>query len=148
MNNNELREKLMNYFKDNEDDMNDVMEQLDSWDGFLGDDAYFPMDELYELNPVNSQDDLDDLMNRIYYGHDDDNGGGSAFCPNRYYFYYNGYGNLVSSDYKDYSDKLDDYFIDEVMENRNQITLPDGVEEIFTEYDDSNQDDGNDDSDN
>lgn len=144
MNNNELREKLMNYFKDNEDDMNDVMEQLDSWDGFLGDDAYFPMDELYELNPVNSQDDFDDLMNRIYYGHDDDNGDGSAFCPNRYYFYYNGYGNLVSSDYKDYRDKLDDYFIDEVMENRDKITLPDGVEEIFDEYDDSNQDDDND----
>lgn len=142
MNNNELREKLMNYFRDNEDDMNDVMEQLDSWDGFLGDDAYFPMDELYELNPVNSQDDFDDLMNRIYYGHDDYCGDGSAFCPNRNYFYYNGYGNLVSSDYKDYSDKLDDYFIDELIENMNNITLPDGVEEIFDEYDD------NDDSDN
>ena len=144
MNNNELREKLMNYFKDNEDDMNDVMEQLDSWYGFLGDDAYFPMDELYELNPVNSQDDFDDLMNRIYYGHDDDNGDGSTFDPNRDYFYYNGYGNLVSSSYKDYSDKLDDYFIDEVIENKDQITLPDGVEEIFNEYDDSNQDDDND----
>ena len=145
MNNNELREKLIDYFKDNEEDMNDVMEQLDSWNGFLGDDAYFPMDELYDFYNISNRDDFDNLMARIFYGHDDENGDGSAFCPNRDYFYYNGYGNLVSSDYKDYTDKLDDYFIDNLIENYNSLTLPDGVEEIFEEYE--NQDDDNDDSD-
>ena len=43
------------------------------------------------------------------------------FNPNRNYFYFNGYGNLVSSDYKDYSDKLDEYAIEEMSENRNYI---------------------------
>lgn len=143
MNSNELYEKLMDYFSDNEDDMNDVMEQLDSWDGFLGDDAYFPMDELYDFCNISSRDDFGDLMARIFYGHDQ-YGDGTAFNPNREYFSFNGYGNLVSSDYKDYSGKLDDYFIDEVIENRDQITLPDGIEEIFDEYDDSNQDDDSD----
>ena len=141
----DLVAKLYNHFKENEDDFNDSIEELDSYNGYLGDDRYYSMDELYELNPVSSQDDFDGLMNRIYYGHDDDNGDGSAFCPNRNYFYYNGYGNLVSSDYKDYTDKLDDYFIDELIENYNSLTLPDGVEEIFEEYE--NQDDDNDDSD-
>ena len=141
----DLVAKLYNHFKENEDDFNDSIEELDSYNGYLGDDRYYSMDELYELNPVSSQDDFVGLMNRIYYGHDDDNGDGSAFCPNRNYFYYNGYGNLVSSDYKDYTDKLDDYFIDELIENYNSLTLPDGVEEIFEEYE--NQDDDNDDSD-
>ena len=107
----DLVEKLYNHFTENEDDFIDSIEELDSYNGYLGDDRYYSMDELYELNPVNSQDDFDDLMCRIYYGHDDDNGDGSAFCPNRDYFYYNGYANLVSSNYKNYSDHLDNYFI-------------------------------------
>lgn len=130
----DLVAKLYNHFKENEDDFNDSIEELDSYNGYLGDDRYYSMDELYELNPVNSQDDFDDLMNRIYYGHDDYCGGGSAFCPNRNYFYYNGYGNIVSSDYKDYSDHLDNYFIDSLIENYNSLALPDAVEEIFEEY--------------
>lgn len=137
----DLVAKLYNYFEENEDDFNDSIEELDSYNGYLGDDRYYSMGDLYELNPVNSQDDFDVLMNRIYHGYDDCCGGGSAFCPNRNFFYYNGYGDLVSSDYKDYTDKLDDYFIDEIIENMDYITLPDGVEEIFREYDDSNQDD-------
>lgn len=144
MNKNELREKLMDYFRDNEDDMNDVMEQLDSWDGFLGDDAYFPMDELYDFYNISGRDDFDNLMARIFYGHDQ-YGDETAFNPNREYFSYNGYGNLVSSDYKDYTGKLDDYFIDEVIENRDEITLPDGVADIFYDYDTSDQDDDGDD---
>ena len=144
MNNNELREKLISYFRDNEDDMNDVMEQLDNWNGFLGDDAYFPMDELYDFYNISNRDDFNNLMARIFYGHDQ-YGDETAFNPNREYFSYNGYGNLVSSDYKDYTNKFDDYFIDEVIENRDEIALPGGVMEIFEEYDDSNQDDDSDD---
>ena len=141
----DLVEKLYNHFAENEDDFIDSIEELDSYNGYLGDDRYYSMDELYELTQVNSQDDFDNLMNRIYYGHDDDCGDGSAFCPNRNYFYYNGYGNLVSSDYKDYSDHLDNYFIESLIDNYNSLALPDGVEEIFEEYE--NQDDDNDDSD-
>ena len=144
MNNNELREKLISYFRDNEDDMNDVMEQLDNWNGFLGDDAYFPMDELYDFYNISNRDDFNNLMARIFYGHDQ-YGDETAFNPNREYFSYNGYGNLISSDYKDYTNKFDDYFIDEVIENRDEIALPGGVMEIFEEYDDSNQDDDSDD---
>lgn len=145
MSNNDLRAALMSYFEENEDDFNDSIEELDSYNSYLGDDRYYSMDELYGLNPVNSQDDFDDLMGRIYYGHDDDDGDGSAFCPNRNYFYYNGYANLVSSDYKDYSDHLDNYFIESLIENYNSLALPDGVEEIFEEYE--NQDDDSDDGD-
>ena len=43
------------------------------------------------------------------------------FCPNRGYFTYNGYGNLVSTDYKDYSSYLDHYAIESMLENRAYI---------------------------
>lgn len=66
MPNNDLRDALMSYFEENEDDFNDSIEELDSYNGYLGDDRYYSMDELYELNPVNSQSDFDDLMGRIF----------------------------------------------------------------------------------
>lgn len=59
-----------------------------------------------------------------------------AFNPNRDYFYFNGYGNLISSDYKDYSDKLDEYAIEEMSENRNYIDSienDDTLAELFDE---------------
>lgn len=140
MTHNDLVEKLYNHFKENEDDFNDSIEELDSYNGYLGDDRYYSMDELYELNPINDSFDFENLMNRIYYGHDDNDGDGSAFCPNREYFYYNGYANLVSSDYKDYSGYLDNYFIESLIENYNSLTLPDAVEEIFEEYEDQGDD--------
>ena len=139
----DLVANLYNHFKENEDDFNNSIEELDSYNGYLCDDRYYSMNDLYELNSVKSQDEFDDLMCRIYYGHDDYCGDGSAFCPNRQYFYYNGYGNLVSSDYKDYSDHLDNYFIESLIDNYNSLSLPDAVEEIFEEYE--NQDDDSDD---
>jgi hypothetical protein len=54
-----------------------------------------------------------------------------SFNPNRDYFRYNGYGNLVSTDYKDYSDRLDDYFLDELIDNANHLDLDDEVMEII-----------------
>ena len=52
------------------------------------------------------------------------------FNPNRDYFYYNGYGNLVSSDYKDYSHLLDNYAIEAMSENRCYIDSIDNDEEL------------------
>lgn len=83
----------------------------------------------------------------FFYGHDERGGNGSAFCPWREYFYYNGYANLVSSDYKDYSGHLDDYFIDSLIENYNSLALPDAVEEIFEEYENQDDDSDGDDDD-
>ena len=42
-------EKLMQYFKENEDDFNDSIEELDSYNGYLGDDRYYAMEDLDEL---------------------------------------------------------------------------------------------------
>ena len=136
---------IIKYFKENEDIFNDCMEELDSYNGYLGDDRYYNMDE---LNDIYSRQEPQEILFRAFYGFDadtwttDSRGDKEygAFNPNREYFYFNGYGNLVSSDYKDYSDKLDGYAIEAMSENRNYIDsienddtladLFDGLEEI------------------
>ena len=117
---------IIQYFKENEDVFDDCMEDLDSYNGYLGDDRYYNMDE---LNDIYSGQEPQEILFRAFYGFDADawmtdssgNKEYGMFNPNRNYFYFNGYGNLVSSDYKDYSYKLDEYAIEEMSENRNYI---------------------------
>ena len=117
---------IIQYFKENDDIFSDCMEELDGYNGYLGDDRYYSMEELNEL--YNGQEPQEILF-RAFYGfdadswHTDSSGNKiyEAFNPNRNYFYFNGYGNLVSSDYKDYSGKLDEYAIEQMSENRNYI---------------------------
>lgn len=117
---------IIQYFKENESLFNDCMEELDSYSGYLGDDRYYNMEE---LNDIYSGQEPQEILFRAFYGfdadswHTDSSGNKiyGAFNPNRDYFYFNGYGNLVSSDYKDYSDKLDGYAIEAMSEGRNYI---------------------------
>ena len=117
---------IIKYFKENEDVFNDCMEELDSYNGYLGDDRYYDMEE---LNDIYSGQEPQEILFRAFYGfdadswHTDSRGDKEygAFNPNREYFYFNGYGNLVSSDYKDYSGNLDAYAIEAMSENRNYI---------------------------
>lgn len=123
----ELIEKVIEWFKDNEEAFNDCIEELDSWNGYLGDDRYESMDM---LNEFYSGVDPIDILYRAFYGHDEDNYTTDSrgekhygeFNPNREFFRYNGYGNLVSTDYKDYSDHLDSYFVEELVKNRNEVS--------------------------
>ena len=117
---------IIQYFKENEDVFNDCMEDLDSYNGYLGDDRYYYMED---LNDIYSGQEPQEILFRAFYGfdadswHTDRNGDKiyEAFNPNRNYFYFNGYGNLVSSDYKDYTGQLDEYAVEEMSENRNYI---------------------------
>lgn len=133
----EAIEAIINYFEENEEEFNSCIEELNSYDGILGDDEYFPMemiDEFYQgVEPS-------ELMNRIFYGHDADTSSENnytEFNPNREYFTFNGYGNLVSSDYKDYSAHLDSYFVDSLIDHAGSIyNIPDEVQEMIEEIED------------
>ena len=117
---------IIQYFKENEDIFNYCIEELDGYNGYLGDDRYYCMEDLSEF--YHGQDPIE-ILTRAFYGHDDDswetdksgNKIYGAFNPNREYFYYNGYGNLVSSDYKDYSYRLDNWAIEEMSNYRRYI---------------------------
>lgn len=125
------------YFEENENDFNSCIEELDSYNGYLNDDRYYDMDELSEI--YHDADPIE-LLNRAYFGYDaenyitDESGNKQymSFNPNRDYFTFNGYGNLVSADYKDYSAYLDSYFIESLYENADEIySLPDEIKELF-----------------
>lgn len=131
---------IIKYFENNKDVFNYCIEELDSYNGYLNDDRYYYMED---LNEFYANTEPIDLLNRAFFGHDDDtwttdasgNKSYGAFNPNREYFYYNGYGNLVSSDYKDYSVHLDKYAIESMSENRDDICTIEENEELKTLFD-------------
>ena len=122
----EVTADIIAFFQEHEDIYNEAMEELDSYNGYLGDDRYYSMDEMDELY---SGTEPSELLRRAYYGYDEetyttDSSGNKRygeFNPNREYFRYNGYGNLVSADYKDYSGQLDNYAVESMSENRPYI---------------------------
>jgi hypothetical protein len=130
------KQLLMDLFESNEELLNQTIEELDSYNGYLADNRYYEMDMLSEFY---SGTDPIELLNRAYFGYDseswhtDANGNKiyGAFNPNREYFSYNGYGNLVSSDYKDYSMYLDNYFIDAIIDNKDYLDLGDEITAIL-----------------
>ena len=140
MNKNKTIKNIIEYFEGNEELFNTCIEELDGYNGYLGDDRYYEMEYISEF--YNGVEPLE-LLRRAYFGRDDDtwttDGGGNKtygeFNPNRDYFYYNGYGNLVSSDYKDYSHKLDNYVIESMSENRQYIDSIEEDEELAALFD-------------
>jgi hypothetical protein len=148
MRKNEIIQKIITYFEENEDIFNDCIEELDSYNGYLNDGRYYYMEE---LNDLFSGSDPIELLNRAYFGRDEEtwttdaygNKTYGAFNPNREYFYFNGYGNLVSADYKDYSAYLDDYLINAMSDNRtwiDSIENDDDLAALFDELEEENAD--------
>ena len=132
--------KIISYFEENENTFNECIEELDAYNGYLVDDRYYYMEELDDIF-CNAK--ALDILPRAFYGRDDDSWHMDthgekiygSFNPNRDYFYFNGYGNLVSSDYKDYTHKLDEYFINALLENRSYIDTIESDEELTTLFD-------------
>lgn len=138
-----ITEDIIKYFEAHADVFTDCIEELDGYNGYLGDDRFIPMDELPDI--FSNAEPLE-LLNRAFYGYDADtyttDAHGDrvygAFNPNREYFTFNGYGNLISTNYKDYSCHLDKWAIDAMRENREYVdTIDDNAElsAMFTELD-------------
>lgn len=135
-------EKIIEFFKENDELFNQCIEELDAYNGYLGDDRYYSM---YELDEFYTDTKPSEILDRAFFGYDEetyttDSSGNreyGQFNPNREFFRYNGYGNLVSADYKDYSALLDNYTVEAMAENKDYIdTINDTPEllELFNEY--------------
>lgn len=142
----EITREIIAYFKEHEDIYNEAAEELDAYNGYLGDDRYYSMDELDEFY---SRTEPTEILYRAFYGYDEETWTTDAsgnkeygqFNPNREYFCYNGYGNLVSADYKDYTGLLDHYIIDSMLENRDcieAIVNNSELSELFDELEKAN----------
>ena len=125
---------ILDYFREHEDDFIDAIEGLDSWNGYLGDERLYNMEDLDDLY---GGVEPSEVLRRAFFGYDEDykNDRGEytqPFNPNKDYFHFNGYGNLVSSNYKDYSAWLDKYFVEEYIDNINNIyDVPEEVQTII-----------------
>lgn len=142
-----LAETLLNYYQEHEDDFNHGIEELDCWNGILGDERCMYMDELDEIYQGKK---ATEILSRAYFEHDDDswheeNGERvyGEFNPNRDYFYFNGYGNLVSTDERDYSDYIDLDYVQDIIDNECNLDLSDGAQEIIDNYDEDGDSDEN-----
>ena len=134
-----LVEKLLAYYNENTEDFNTDIEELNNWNGCLYDDKVYSMDELDDvlqnISPSN-------ILYSAFYGYDKyykNSEQPIPFNPNRNYFYFNGYGNLVSIDEKDYSDYLDNNFVQEIIDNRYNLSLSSGAEDIIDNYEDEDE---------
>ena len=138
-------DKIIEFFNDHEELFNDCIEELDSYNGYLGDDRYYRMDDLDELY---LDTEPTELLRRAFYGYDEDdwttdssgNKIHGPFNPNRDYFTFNGYGNLVSADYKDYSAHLDHYAIKAMYNHRRWIDSIDEDDELSALFDELEED--------
>lgn len=132
--------KIIEYFEENESTFNDCIEELDAYNGYLGDDRYYNMEELDDL--YNGTSPLE-ILQRAYFGRDDDtwhtdshgNKEYSEFNPNRDYFKFNGYGNLISTNYPDYTEYNNKYTIEEMSENRRYIDSIESYDELAALFD-------------
>ena len=134
-----LVEKLLEYYKENMEDFANDIEELDDWTGCLYDDKIYPMDD---LNEFFSNEKPDEIIRRAFYGYDEpinENEQRQPFNPNREFFYFNGCGNLVSIAEKDYSDYLDIAFIQDIIDNRYNLSLSSGAEDIIDDYVDEDE---------
>lgn len=126
---------IIAFFEEHEDIYNDCVEELDSYNGYLGDDRYYYMEDLDDLY---SGCPASEVLARAFHGYDES---GGEFCPHRDYFKYNGYGNLVSTDYKDYSAHLDHWAVEAMQENRRWIDTIDNDPELAALFDALDEDD-------
>lgn len=131
-----INEQLKELFENDEELFNSTIEELDNYNGYLNDNRYYSMSEFPEL--LYGKDPID-LLNMAYFGKDEeswhtDSSGNKiydSFNPNREYFTFNGYGNLVSADYKDYNCFLDDYFIEALIDNKDNLCLDDAILKVI-----------------
>lgn len=126
-----LQQELLAYYKENTEAFNSDIEELDSWNGYLGDDKVIPMDELDDFYP---EVEPSEILRRAFFGYDEVYAKSevrSSFNPNRDYFYINGYGNLVSTDERDYSGYLGEDFVQDIIDNEPDLSLSSGAQEII-----------------
>ena len=137
-----IREKLENQIMDVLKGLDDS-EMVSVWNEYC-DNCNMYDDRIYdmcELDEIFSGEDVTFILNRAFFGHDQWNED-SSFNPNRDWFTFNGYGNLISMDcigYNEYSGKFmcdcidENAIVDYVLDNMDGLNC-DEITEILDDY--------------
>ena len=104
-----IESRMIDYWKAHNDSFSNVCEELDSWDGFLGDDRIYSMDELDDILGDKKPSEVLQMVDTPNFDYSDD------------YFYYDIYG-IRSTNEKDYFNYVDysDVF-EKLIDDYNQI---------------------------
>ena len=91
---NYIENRMIKYWKAHNDSFSAVCEELDSYDGFLGDNRVYPMDELDDLLGDKKPSEVLQMVD-------------SDFNYSDNYFYFDGCGFICSTDEKEYYNDFD-----------------------------------------
>lgn len=108
----DLYQKAIEMLTEDTDLFNSMCEELDSWDGFLGDDRYYPMDEFDELLDGKSPLEIAGLVE------------GEDFNTGDDYFRFTIYG-VESTSEPDYSDYSAEDVLDRVIDDCGHLWFSD-----------------------
>ena len=131
-----LKERIIDLFRE----MNDE-EVISVWNEYCREVNKFD-DEImdaYELEEwANNSGDTMNILNCFFFGSDEEREGTSA-NPNRNYFKFNGYGNIISFDYiyNQFTDEFHYVDADELAEyiaENEEAFYNDEIQEIIDEY--------------
>lgn len=108
------KERILNALK-----QMDESEVITIWNEYCHETSHFDDEILdaYQLEEWAQNSEVMNVLNRFYFGSDDEQPGTSA-NPNRDYFTFNGYGNIISFDYiyNSYTDEFSYIFVDEMID--------------------------------
>lgn len=91
---NYIQNRMVVYWKNHNDSFSRVCEDLDSWDGFLGDNRLYQMYDLDDLLGEKKPSEVIQMLD-------------SDFDYSDNYFYWDGYGELCSTDEREYYNDVD-----------------------------------------
>lgn len=103
----EIYEEILGYMCTNNDEGNAVVEELDSWNGYLGDDRIYSVDLIDDVLYNKKPSEILDMVGE--WNSSDD------------YFFFSPAGYLVSTSYIDYSLYFDEYLIEEVVNDWHNL---------------------------
>lgn len=122
------------YFRDNEDELKDLLRDLNSYTDILDED--YLCTEMDYLNYSGTYEN--DILQAMQDAVDGSDESGGSFDPTKDYFYWDGYGCLVSTNelYRDFDpdDVLDDGVIESMYDYRDDLDLPPVIEKLFRDW--------------
>ena len=121
-----IRQKVLDYFRDNDDDFEKCLRDLDYYIDYIeahSDTIYYPMSDFNDYYDFMPPLELIDAVDSSFSSGDD-------------YFYEDSWGEICSTNYPDYSDLLDHEFVDALYDEREReyIRLPEYVAKLFNAY--------------
>lgn len=119
-------QKIIDYLLENTEELEDVVREINSWNGSLSNLEAFPNDE--DFFDIFFGQDVMGAVRAVQYG---------DYNINDDYVGFDGYGNLVSFNYREYIDELKsevEEIVELLVEYHSEIYISDELMELIDKY--------------